>query len=181
MRARVAVFVLCMSLTAGGTRASENERRFVELDVFQLEFASDPQISPDGSQIVYVRNDMSILKDRKMSNLWIVNVDGTEHRKLTTGEGRESSPRWSPDGRKVAYVAGTETGSQIFLRWMDTGQTARLGQLPETPRSLSWSRDGKWIAFSMLVKEDEPKLVKPPAKPDGADWARAPGHHTSAP
>ena len=51
MRARVAVFVLCMSLTAGGTRASENERRFVELDVFQLEFASDPQISPDGSQI----------------------------------------------------------------------------------------------------------------------------------
>ena len=128
MRARVAVLVLCMSLTAVGTRASENERRFAELDVFQLEFASDPQISPDGSQIVYVRNDMSILKDRKMSNLWIINVDGTEHRKLITGEGKESFPRWSPDGRKVAYVAGSEAGAQIFLRWMDTGQTARLGQ-----------------------------------------------------
>jgi dipeptidyl aminopeptidase/acylaminoacyl peptidase len=173
MRVKIAIFTVFI-LMAISTFSSENKRHFNALDVFQLEYVSDPQISPDGTQIVYVRNYMNIMKDSRMSNLWIINRDGTSHRKLTIGDEKESYPRWSADGTRVAYVVKTETGTQLFLRWMDTGQTARLGQLSEKPQGISWSPDGNWIAFYMLVKEAGPKLVDPPPKPDGAEWAEAP-------
>ena len=154
--------------------AEDGLRRFADRDVFELEYASDPQIAPDGRQVVYVRNSMSLMQDRRRSSLWSVAADGGDHRKLTAGEGKESSPRWSPDGRRVAYVAAADAGSEIYVRWMDSGDTARLTQLPETPRGITWSPDGRWIAFSMLLAEDEPELVEPPPKPEGAEWAEPP-------
>ncbi len=151
--------------------AQSEKTPFQYLDVFELEHASDPQISPDGSQIVYVRNGMDIMKDKRTGNLWIVNSDGSNHRKLTSSEGRESNPRWSPDGGRIAYTASTAEGSEIYIRWMDTGQTARISQLERSPRGISWSPDGKWLAFSMLVPEKEPVIFKAPGKPKGAKWA----------
>jgi acylaminoacyl-peptidase len=144
---------------------------FRPLDVFGLEWAASPQISPDGSRIVYVRSANDILRDRARMDLWILNADGGEHRPLTSS-GRAGSPVWSPDGGRLAYVAGGEDGSQIWVRWMDTGQTARLTTLTESPGALSWSPDGYWLAFSMLVPEvDEPYRAELPGKPEGADWA----------
>ncbi len=86
----------------------DDPRLLKALVVFQLEYASDPQISPDGERIVYLRNSMSVMKDRRRSSLWIVDADGSGHRKLGSGEGKESSPRWSPDGGRVAYVAESD-------------------------------------------------------------------------
>ena len=174
MKVRIALvgFLLVMMLASPGL--GESPRLFTDLDVFQLEFASDPQISPDGNRIVYVRNSMDIMKDHSRAALWSIHSDGSDHRRLTTGESNESSPRWSPDGKKLAYMARTDEGSEIFLRWMDTGQTARLTQLSRSPRGLCWSPDGQYIAFSMLVPEDPPQLVRPPKKPEGAEWAAPP-------
>jgi dipeptidyl aminopeptidase/acylaminoacyl peptidase len=168
-------FLSCFVISVSRSQVSAaDDRRFAELDVFQLEYVSDPQISPDGTQIVYQRNSLNIMKDRSQSELWIVNVDGTEHRKLTSGEYGESSPRWSPDGNRVLYVAKGVEGAEIFVRWMHTGQTARLTQLAQTPRGITWSPDGNWIAFTMLVAETPPELVKPPSKPKNAQWAKPP-------
>ncbi len=167
----VAVFVLW---GCGGLSAGSQSQRFGELDVFELEYASDPQISPDGSRVVYVRNSMDIMSDGQRSKLWIIDSDGGNHRQLISGDGRESSPRWSPDGDRLLFLASTDKGTQIFLRWMDTGQTAQLTQLQRSPSGMSFSPDGRWIAFSMLVPKDPPRLVKPPPKPDGATWAPPP-------
>ena len=142
------------------------QSRFEPMDVFHLEYAADPQISPDGSQVVYVRTSMDIMKDRKRSELWIVGADGSDHRRLAVG----SSPRWSPDGTRLAYTA---TG-QIHLRWMDTGETATLTQLTESPSGLRWSPDGRRIAFNMLVPHPPPRLAVPPRPPEGAEWAAPP-------
>ncbi len=139
---------------------------FQPMDVFQLEFAVDPQISPDGSQVVYVRTSMDIMKDRQRTELWIVNTDGTGHRPLSAGAG----PRWSPDGTRVAYVAD----GQIELRWMDTGETATLTQVLEPPRNIRWSPDGRRLAFNKLVPYPPPQLVAPPKPPPGATWADPP-------
>ena len=69
---------------------------FKNLDVFKLQYARDPQLSPDGKKIVYVRTKMDIMKDGKSSSLWIMNSDGTNHQKLTSLVKNESNPRWSP-------------------------------------------------------------------------------------
>ena len=101
-------------------------------------------------------------------------ADGTRHRKLTSIDANESSPRWSPDGTRIAYVTDGLDGNEITLHWLDTGQQARLTQLPASPSSLSWSPDGKWIAFSMFVAGKPEKLVDEPKKPKGAEWADPP-------
>jgi len=144
------------------------------LDVFELEWASDPRISPDGERIVYVRNSMDVMTDRTRGRLWILDVDGGLHRPLTSGDANETTPRWSPDGTRLLYVAGGEGTPQLWIRYMDSGQVARLTQLTRAPAGLSWSPDGRSIAFTMLVPEEPEPFVKPPGKPDGATWADPP-------
>ena len=166
------VFCLLMvpAIWASGKEA-EGQNRFKPIDVFGLEWASDPQISPDGRQTVYVRNFMDIMTDRRRSNLWMINNDGTEHRPLTTGNQNDTSPRWSPQGDRIAYLSKEEDDTQIYARWVDTGQTAKLTNLTREPSGLSWSADGRYIAFSMLVPEKKEPLAKMPPKPEGAEWA----------
>ena len=117
---------------------------------------------------------MDIMEDRRRTELWTVDADGSNHRKLTVRAVGESSPRWSPDGSMLAYLSKEEGKTQIFLRWMDTGQSAVLTQVLDSPRQIAWSPDGQYIAFSMLVPEPEPSLATLPAKPKGAKWADPP-------
>ncbi|MGB0863618.1 MAG: prolyl oligopeptidase family serine peptidase [Saprospiraceae bacterium] len=153
---------------------SQNEPAFTSMDVFELEWVTSPQISPDGNKIVYERRGMDLMKDSRTSSLWIINADGTEHYKLTEQNVRESSPSWSPDGQRIAFTSSTDEGSELFIYWVKTGKIARISQLPNSPRGLSWSADGKWLAFSMFVNGSELSLVKPHKKPKGAKWADAP-------
>ncbi|MEM9494403.1 MAG: S9 family peptidase [Pseudomonadota bacterium] len=153
---------------------SETTAHFSDLDVFQLELAADPQVSPDGAEVAYVRRANDIMTDRMRSNIWVVSADGGEHRPLLSGRDGYSSPRWSPSGDRLAYVTGAEgDGPQLYVRWMDTGQTALLTNLTEAPSSIEWAPDGKSLAFSMFV-EDKPKpLMSMPAAPKDAKWAPA--------
>ena len=146
---------------------------FQPMDMFGLEWASDPQISPDGKRVAYVRNSVDVMKDRRRSQIWLVNTDGTDHRPLSSGTG-EFAPRWSPDGRRLVYAGSDGDSVQLFVRWLDTGATARLAQLPRPPGGVSWSPDGKSIAFTMLVPAKPQPLAKLPEKPEGAEWAKPP-------
>lgn len=146
-------------------------RVFRPLDVFGMEVAADPRISPDGSQVVYVRRGADVMTDASTSALWILNADGSEHRALTAGTAGYGSPRWSPSGDRLLFISSEDGGSEIWVRWMDTGQEAKLTNLTEGPGSLTWSPDGNWIAFTMFVPEKrQPLAVEMPTKPEGADW-----------
>ncbi|RPD96749.1 S9 family peptidase [Aureibaculum marinum] len=153
---------------------SQTKTSFKNLDVFKLEWAVNPEISPNGNHIVYQRNGFDIMSDRKQSRLWIMNTDGSNHFKLTNNEVNEFNPKWSPDGTRIAFTSSTENGSEIFVYWLATGKTAKLTQLEKSPSGLSWSPDGKHIAFLMTVPEAQPTLVKAPKKPKGAKWAAHP-------
>ena len=162
--------VVACSLAAGGAPnglAAAPQQPLQPEDVFEFEMAADPRISPDGSQVVYARTSMDIMTDRASSVLWIVDADGSGHRPLAEA----SSPRWSPDGSRLLYVSADEDErAQLFVRWMDTGQTATLSNLERSPRGLSWSPDGNWIAFSMFVPDESTPFASLPAKPEGAAW-----------
>lgn len=156
--------VVCLTAHAQTNRLTIN-------DVFNLELATDPQISPDGKRVIYVRQFADIMTDRRCSNLWIVNVDGSDHRPLTSGNVSDTAPRWSPDGKQVVYLSTREGSPQIYRRWMDTGETAKLTNLTQAPSGLNWSPDGKWLSFAMLVPEAPPSVIRMPAPPEGAKWA----------
>lgn len=147
---------------------------FSARDVFELEYATDPQIAPDGEHIAYVRRSNDIMTDRTRSNIWLLRADGSDHRPLLSGTANYSSPRWSPDGTRLAYLSNEERGSQLYVRWMDTGQTALLTNIQNSASNISWSPNGKTIAFTMNVKFDsKPFSISMPEKPEGAEWSPA--------
>jgi dipeptidyl aminopeptidase/acylaminoacyl peptidase len=147
---------------------------FTGRDLFDLSVASDPQISPDGRAVAYVRRSNDIMTDKTVSSIWLIDVASGEQRPLVTGPGAHSSPRWSPDGKRLAYVSTAEGGAaQLFVRWMDSGAAARITGLPNGPNSLTWSPDGRRIAYVMTVPDEGMTLGKAPSKPEGAQWAPA--------
>lgn len=152
--------------------SQEQQQPFQPLDVFQLEHTADPQISPDGNQIVYRRSGFDIMKDSGKGNLWIINSDGSNHRKLTAREVSESGARWSPSGDRIAFSSTTKEGSELYVYWVRSGAIAKISQLEGSPGSITWSPDGKHIAFTMFVPKAPPVVVKMPKKPRGAQWAK---------
>lgn len=144
---------------------------FAAMDVFELEYADNPAVSPDGRTIVYVRHSNDVMTDRTRANLWQIDADGSHHRPLYSGLKNYNSPVWSPEGDRLAFTSNEEGSTQIYVRWMDTGQTALVTNIQKSPSSLSWSPDGKWLAFTMEVPAQSKPVAKARPKPKGAKWA----------
>lgn len=162
-----------MSLPASG-QAEDTEtpdRRFTAERVFDLEIGDDPQVSPDGRTVVYVRRSMDRMADRVRGELWTIDVDTGDHRPLVTAGGSVQSPRWSPDGARLLCATSENGKPQLKVRYMDTGATLSLAQFEHPPREAVWSPDGAQIAFTKFTPGQALKLATPPSAPEGADWA----------
>jgi len=169
------LLLFLLLVLAGSSVAFGQNEPFSRMDVFDLEWVEDPQISPDGERIVYVRRGMDVMEDRRTAALWLTDPDGDRHIKLTDRTADESSPRWSPNGSKIAFTSSNDThGTEIYVHWLEENRTARITQLENAPGGLSWSPDGERLAFSARVSAPEPTLVSPPEAPEGADWADPP-------
>jgi len=155
--------------------SAQIQKEFTYLDVFQLEYAGDPQISPNGDYVLYRRTGFDIMKDRSKGNLWLASTtDKNNHRKLTSWDVNERQGRWSPSGDRIAFVSSSEHGSEIYVYWVATGTIAKLTQLDGSPSNITWSPKGDRIAFTMKVAAKPPVLAKMPPKPKGAKWAKSP-------
>ncbi|MGC1619687.1 MAG: S9 family peptidase [Candidatus Acidiferrum sp.] len=170
----VSVFSFAIALSTAPPfplHAQEPPHKLSVMDEFQIQLATDPQISPDGKKIVYVRRFADPMTDRRYANLWVVNSDGSDQRALTSGNHNDATPRWSPDSTRLAYLSDVDGKQQIYIRWMDSGQTARITNLDESPDAIAWSPDGKMLSFSALVPGKGPHIADLPTPPAGAKWA----------
>ena len=117
-QARAVVVALALtSLVAAPTRdlAAQEINKLSLEHYLDMESVSNPQISPDGSRVVYTRGWIDVANDQRESSLWMINIDGTRNRQLEDGGGAQ----WSPDATRILYTArGEPSGSQIFVRWM---------------------------------------------------------------
>ncbi|HUQ98564.1 MAG TPA: hypothetical protein VM166_03855, partial [Gemmatimonadaceae bacterium] len=133
--------------------SAQARRPITEMDLFKFVWAADPQTSPNGSQVAFVRVNVNQEKDRYETQIFVVPSNGTSApRALTTGRS-DRSPRWSPDGRTLAFVRspdgpdGKPKDPQIFLLSMDGGEARALTNVPKGAGSPTWSPDGRTIAF----------------------------------
>jgi len=168
-----AALLAALSATLESPVAAQAIHRLSLDHYLDMESVSNPQISPDGSTIVYTRGWIDKINDRRESSLWIMDVDGGRNRHLLDA----GSAQWSPEGDRILYTApGDPGGAQLWVRWMDAeGATSQITRLENGPGSPIWSPDGEWIAFTSRVAE-RPDFtgVDMPDRPDGAKWTGEP-------
>jgi len=158
---------------AGLARAQEtfSPNRLTTDHYFELERISDAQISPDGAHIAYTRQQVNRLEDKWEPSIWIMNADGSQNRFLAKG----GAARWSPDGKRLLYIADEGGHSQIFVRWVGVdGPATQVTRATDKVADARWSPDGKSIAFSMFAPEKPKWTISMPAEPKGAKWTAAP-------
>ena len=137
------------------------------------EWTSNPALSPDGEQILYSRTWINLIDDKRETDLWIMNKDGSANRFFLSG----SQGKWSPDGNKIAFIKeGEPNGKQIFVKYIGIeGEPTQITKLEKSPSSFEWSPDSKHVAFIMHVStEPALKPVGVPKRPKEAIWTEAP-------
>ena len=128
-------------------------------DLWEMDRISDPQVSPDGTRIVFGLSSLDLQEDRRRSDLWVVNVDGSELRRLTTHPSSEFNARWAPDGSGVFFLSTRSGTSQVWHIGMAGGEAQQVTDLPLSVGGMVLSPDGSHIAVNMEVFPDCPDLA----------------------
>jgi dipeptidyl aminopeptidase/acylaminoacyl peptidase len=164
--------LLIITMGWHGGAASAEIDRFEPMDVFDLEYANYPQVSPDGTRVLYIRRSFDVMRDASRASLWLVDLKTDEHKPLLADFGSYGWPTWNHKGTKVAYTTANRRRHQIRMLDLEYGRSALIVDLPTAPGWLAFSPDDETLAFTRsVVAETEAPLYKAPKRPKGAKWA----------
>src|ERR1700733_1288204 len=137
------LLLCCAGAFASHAADTSSSKLFTVGRYLELQTASAPQVSPDGTQVLYTRSIIDVQNDKQEQELWIVGIDGKNHRTLGKGSGAV----WSPDSKSIAFLApGEPKGPQIFVLHLSVpGPPTQITRVQQAPSSLHWSPDGKQI------------------------------------
>src|ERR1043166_7579510 len=163
--------------------AAAQKRNITEKDLFGFNWIADPQISPDGSRVAFVRVTVNDKRDGYNTSIWTVSTTSGEPHQLTSGT-RDSAPRWSPDGSYLVFVRTTEKDGrpdapQLFMLAMAGGDSFQFTTLAHGASQPQWSPDGKTIAFANDANAEDLSKAKAPQTPNSADAKKADDKHES--
>jgi Tol biopolymer transport system component len=153
------------------TMTATTRRAMTPQDLTRIRFVSDPQLSPDGQRVAFVVTMLSAERDEYLANIWVVDTAGGPPRRFTTGPGRDTTPRWSPDGARLAFIAERQPRqkSQLHVMPADGGEPVRLTTLSNGVTEPVWSPDSARLAFVSRLggwqepdSEEEKHRSKPP-------------------
>jgi len=165
MLTHAAIFCAALALLAlpAAVQADGGKRPMTINDLFAFKRVSDPQISPDGKAVVYVVGEVDLPGNKTASSLWLAPADGKdEPRRLTNAPGKKDShPRWSPDGKRIAFESNRSGDGQLWVIDLDGGEARQLTTLSTGAGNPVWSPDGKQIAF---VSDVYPEYSEKPFK-----------------
>jgi dipeptidyl aminopeptidase/acylaminoacyl peptidase len=155
----------------GSAPALAQTRGISDLDLLKFVWVADPQISPDGRRVAFVRVTVDEQDDQYDTAIWIAPTDRREPPRLLTGGTRDASPRWSPDGSRLAFVRATAADGraqppQIHVLPMRGGEARAITEIPRGASNPQWSPDGRSIAFGSTATPEEVKAGLKPS-PDG--------------
>jgi dipeptidyl aminopeptidase/acylaminoacyl peptidase len=161
---RLLVLPLVLAVSASVPRAAA-KRPIAETDLYKFSWIADPQISPDGTTVAFVQVTVNEKDNKYEHALYTVPAAGAAAPQRLTSGTRDTSPRWSPDGKWIAFVRPDEKDTpQIFLLPMGGGEARVLTTLPKGASSPVWSPDGRTLAFSSTTTADDMKKPDPSAK-----------------
>jgi len=139
-------------LIALGSLLIAQERRFTVNDLLKVRRVSDPQVSPKGDLVAFTITDMDTTANRGNTQIYLVPLAGGEMRQLTNDENSSASPRWSPDGEKLAFISARDGQDQIWTIDISSGALTKITHLSAgAGGDPVWSPDGNWIAFTADV------------------------------
>ena len=141
---RYAVGLLVLSSLPLLSRSLPAQKRAITFEDFiAMKAVSDPQLSPDGRWVAYAVATPSLTDNRNVSRIWLAEVATGANRQLSQGPGSDRSPRWSPDGRTLAFLSTRQNGAQVWVLDVTGGEARRVSNLPEGAGELTWLPDGK--------------------------------------
>src|SRR5947209_5365491 len=154
-------FIICSLLfIVGSTTLFAQKRNITEKDLFSFQWIGDPQISPDGLRVAFVRVVVNQRKDGYDTSIWTVGTSGNEPPQPLTSGKHDLAPRWSPDSKRLAFVRATETNGrpgepQIAILSMTGGEAVTITSLPKGASSPLWSPDGTQLLFISTTSPED--------------------------
>jgi dipeptidyl aminopeptidase/acylaminoacyl peptidase len=141
-------FFVSFLLLIASAPALAQERRFTIDDLLKVRRVGDPQVSPKGDFVAFTITDPDKTANKSMTQIYLVPLSGGEPRQLTNDEHSSASPRWSPDGEKLAFVSARDGDDQIWTIDISSGALKKVTTISTGAGDPVWSPDGKWLAFA---------------------------------